>query len=127
IAGVVGDENDVGLHDHDVVAYRNTRPPQLIARAKTDDRGMYRIWGLEPGVYLVRTLAKKHDEAGYLPTFAKQTDRVEEAYIVDVNLDLQTDNVNVRAVPGRLLSVGGRIVVSGQASQATVTLVSDMG
>src|ERR1041384_7470121 len=72
ISGVILDENDVGLPEHDVVGYRTARPPQLVSKAKTDDRGAYRIWGLEPGLYLVRTLAKQYEDGGYLPTFSKE-------------------------------------------------------
>ena len=50
IAGRVVDENDVGMPDHDVVVYRVAKPPLLVARATTDDRGIYRIGSLEPGV-----------------------------------------------------------------------------
>jgi hypothetical protein len=60
IAGTVLDENDVGLPDHEVVAYKNERPPELIARTQTDDRGVYRFLGLEPGSYLVRTVGKEY-------------------------------------------------------------------
>ena len=56
ISGVIVDENDVGLPEHEVVAMSNTRPPRMIAKAQADDRGMYRISGLDPGSYLVRTL-----------------------------------------------------------------------
>ena len=59
ITGRISDEADVGLVEHDVIAYRNTRPPELVAKAVTDDRGMYRIFGLEPGIYLVRSTAKE--------------------------------------------------------------------
>ena len=67
ITGIVADENDVGILEHDVVAYCNTRPPQIAGRARTDDRGVYRIWGLEPGAYLVRALAKQHEETATCP------------------------------------------------------------
>jgi len=126
IAGTVVDENDVGLPEHEVLAYRNTRPPQMVAHATTDDRGMYRLWGLEPGSYLVRTAAKKGDEDSYLPTFARETSRVEEARPVDVELDRQTDDVNVRPFPGRLSSIAGQ-AYTGSQLPVTVTLVSDMG
>ncbi|HWC96701.1 MAG TPA: carboxypeptidase-like regulatory domain-containing protein, partial [Candidatus Sulfopaludibacter sp.] len=39
ITGRIVDENDVGLPEHDVIAYQNTRPPVLAAKATTDDRG----------------------------------------------------------------------------------------
>ena len=126
ITGWVVDENDVGLPEHEVMAYRNTRPPQLAAHAVSDDRGMYRLWGLEPGSYLVRTGPKKSDEDSYLPTFARETGRVEDARTVEVELDRQTDDVIVRPFPGRLSTVAGQAYATGQVP-VTVTLVSDMG
>jgi hypothetical protein len=126
IAGTVLDENDVGLPEHEIVAYRNTRPPELVARAKTDDRGIYRLWGLEPGTYLVRTVGKLYDEGSYLPTFSRETPRVDQAHTVEVALDQETDNVNVRPAPGRLFTITGRAFVSPQR-QTMLTLVSDLG
>lgn len=125
VAGTVVDENDVGLPEHDVAVYRNSRPPQLISKSKTDDRGMYRIGGLEPGSYLVRTLSKHYEDGGYLPTFGRDTGRIEEARPVDALLDQQTDNVIVRPIPGQLFIVAG--IVSYSRSGVTVTLTSDMG
>lgn len=128
IAGTVVDENDVGLTDVTVVAYRNTRPPELVAKTVTDDRGMYRIFGLEPGAYLVRSTAKSFDDAGYLPTFSRQTGRVDEAIPAEVQLDDQADSVNIKPEPGRLLQIGGTVYTGNYDSPpATVTLVSDMG
>ena len=49
IAGKIVDENDVGLLEHDVVVFRNTRPPVLVNRVSSDDRGMFRFGLLEPG------------------------------------------------------------------------------
>ena len=126
VAGTVVDENDVGLPEHDVVVYSNTRPPKLVGRAKTDDRGMYRVFGLEPGSYLVRTLGKQYEEGSYLPTFSRESATVELAHPVEANLDQQTDDVNVRPAPGRLYSVSGQ-AVAPMPTQATVMLVSDMG
>jgi hypothetical protein len=126
IAGTVLDENDVGLPDHEVVAYRNERPPVLVARSTTDDRGMYRFLGLEPGSYLVRTVGKEYDEGSYVPTFSLQTARTNEAYAAVVRLDRETDHVDIRPFPGRLFAVAGRAIASPPAPM-TVTLVSDVG
>jgi hypothetical protein len=126
IAGVIADENDVGLPEHDVVVFRNTRPPQLAGRGRTDDRGMYRIGGLEPGSYVVRTIGKQYDEGGYVPTFSKETARLDEAHAVDVNLDQQVEDANVRPFPGQLFLVAGQAITSPPA-QVTLTLISDMG
>src|SRR5580704_4377770 len=57
IVGTILDENDVGLPEYEVVAYRNTRPPQIATRATSDDRGVFRLFDLEPGSYLVRAVA----------------------------------------------------------------------
>ena len=128
IAGRLVDENGVGLPEHDVIAYRNTRPPVIAGRAVTDDRGMYRIFGLEPGTYLVRTLAKLYEEGGYLPTFYRDVAAVDQARPVDVDLDRQTDDVTVRPTPGVLLRVGGTVSsLNVPPAPATLTLVSDMG
>jgi hypothetical protein len=126
IAGTVLDENDVGLPDHEVVVYKNERPPVLVARATTDDRGVYRFLGLEPGSYLVRTVGKQYDEGSYMPTFSLQTMRTNEAYTALVQLDRDTDHVDIRPIPGRLFAVAGRVVTSA-VPPVTVTLVSDVG
>ena len=126
IAGVVVDENDVGIPDTNVVAYRDTQPPQLAGNATTDDRGMYRVAGLPPGPYLVRSAAKKFEDGGYVPTFSKQSATVEEALLVDARLDELSDNANVRALAGALLTLSGSVILTPRQT-VTVTLVSDMG
>jgi hypothetical protein len=78
ITGTVVDENDVGMPEMEVFAYRATQPPQLVAHAVSDDRGVYRISGLTPGTYLVRTAAWRGDAIDYLPTFSRETQRVDE-------------------------------------------------
>jgi Carboxypeptidase regulatory-like domain len=128
VTGIILDENDVGLPDHDVVIYRNTRPPQLVTRVKTDDRGIYRIPGLEPGRYLVRTVGKQYEEGGYLPTFHKETAAVEQAYPVEVEIDRESSDVNVRPHPGLLFTVAGQVLVPLTPPQpALLTLISDTG
>ena len=121
VAGTVVDENEVGLPEHDVVVYTNTRPPKLMARGKTDDRGMYRISGLDPGSYLVRTTAKLYDDGGYLPTFGKETATVDQAYAVEVTLDEQVEKADIRPLPGRLFTVAVQVISPGQ-TPFTVTL-----
>jgi 5-hydroxyisourate hydrolase-like protein (transthyretin family) len=126
ITGTILDENDVGLPDHDVAVYTNTRPPKLLGRAKTDDRGMYRIWGLPPGSYLVRSLSKIYDDGGYLPTFFRDSATVEESRRVEVKLDEQADGIDIRAAPGLLFKVAGRLVWA-PSGQTSVAISSDAG
>src|SRR5262249_28057122 len=86
ITGRIVDENDVGLPEQEVIAYRNTRPPVMVAKGVTDDRGVYRIFGLEPGAYLVRSATKMYEDGGYLPTFYKDTQTPDSARPVEVVL-----------------------------------------
>ena len=127
ISGVIVDENDVGLPEHEVVAMSNTRPPRMIAKAQADDRGMYRISGLDPGSYLVRTLGRAYEEGGYLPTFYRETARVDEAGMVETMVDQETTNVKVRPFPGKLYTISGNVMTNPPGAIATVTLVSDVG
>ena len=125
ITGTVVDENDVGLPEHEVVAYRNTRPPRLAGRAAADDRGIFRIPGLDPGRYLVRTVGRQYEDGGYLPTFYRETLRVEEASVLDVDLDRDTAEAKVRPFPGSLFTIDGAVYCT--CGPITLTLASDIG
>jgi len=128
IAGKIVDENDVGLPEHDVVVYRNTRPPAMVNRISSDDRGMFRFGLLEPGSYLIRTASKAYDDGGgYLPTFYKDVLMVEQARQVETMLDQETEGIVIRPMPGRLFQVSGVAFVPVMQPPITVTLVSDMG
>ena len=124
ITGSVLDENEVGLADHDVVAYRAARPLQVAGRARTDDRGRYRLSGLEPGRYFVRTAARQFEDAGYLPTFHRDTLRADEAAGVEVELDRDTPDINLHPIGGRLVTLSGQVV---PPAAINVSLVSDTG
>ena len=131
ISGRVVDENDVGLPNHEVVVYRNTRPPQLVTKVTADERGIYRFFNLDPGSYLVKTVARVYEEGSYVPTFSKDTLNVEEARPVDVLLDLEADHIDVRPMLGRLYNVGGTVFPSvsagGHPVAVKLTFASDMG
>jgi hypothetical protein len=131
IEGTVLDENDVGLPDYDVLAYRNTRPPQFVTRAKSDDRGVFRISGLDPGTYLVRSAGKQYDDASYLPMFSRESEYVDQAFPVEVELDRDTVRVDVRPKTGRLYTLSVTMIPVQTNPlvplPVTITLVSDLG
>src|SRR5262245_27065664 len=110
VSGTVFDEEDIGLPDHEVAVYRDARPPEFLGRVKTDDRGVYRMGGLMPGSYLVRTVGKHYDEGDYLPTFHRESPEIADAQSVDVVLDEQVNNVNLRPRAGKLVTIEGTIV-----------------
>jgi hypothetical protein len=125
ISGTVLDENDVGLPEGEVGVYTNTRPPRLLARAPTDDRGVYRLAGLRPGSYLIRSLSKAFDDESYLPTFYRDSPLVDQAHAIEVTLDQEVEHMDFHASTGRLYSVAGR--VNTAFGQAVVTLTSETG
>jgi hypothetical protein len=129
ITGVVRDENEVGIPEQDVAAYTNTEPPHFVTRGRSDDRGVYRISGLDPGSYLVRTTGNEDMELSYLPTFGRQTLRVAEARPVQVYLDDDARDADVRPIRGTLFTLSGMAapVPDPQNFTVTVTLASDLG
>ena len=126
ISGAVLDENDVGLAEYEVAVYSNTHPPRLLAHAPTDDRGVYRLAGLRPGTYLIRSLAKDYDDESYLPTFYRDSPTLDQAHAIEVKLDEEVEQMDFHASTGRLYTLSGR-VNKGAGQQAVVTLTSDMG
>ena len=125
ISGTVLDENEIGIPDQKVIAYPATLPLRIAATAITDDRGIYRIHGLEPGTYYVRAAAKQlEDGSGLLPTFHKETMAVDQSITVDVDLDQQADDVDIRPFPGKLFRVSGKVMAS---PPVPVTVKLDLG
>jgi hypothetical protein len=132
IDGRVVDENDVGMPNHEVAIYRNTRPPQILKRIQADERGAYRFYGLDPGSYLVRTVAREYEEGSYLPTFAKDTTVAEEARAVEVRLDQEVSNFDVSPKLGRLYKIEGIVLpglptATGDPVTVHLTMASEMG
>jgi protocatechuate 3,4-dioxygenase beta subunit len=125
VSGAVVDENGLGLADVPVFAFREASPPRLAGRAVSDDRGVFRLGGLEPGRYRIRTGAKQlEDETGLLPTYYGDTTAAGGAMPVEVNLDDETGNVLIRPVEGKLLKLTGRVNFPGAGA---VSLYSDTG
>jgi hypothetical protein len=128
IGGTVVDENDVGQPGIEVSAYRNTRPLQLIAQAAADERGIYRIYGLLPDSYLVRSMGKEIEGTGYKPTFAHETDTPDEARQVDVDVEQEARDIRLRALPGQLFTLTVTVkTLQPMLAPVTLTLVSEMG
>jgi protocatechuate 3,4-dioxygenase beta subunit len=128
ISGTVWDENQVGLPEQDVVVYRAAQPPRMVEKTKTDDRGFYRIGGLYPGHYYVRARGKHWDaNYGLLPTFFKDSTALENARVVEVELDGHALDVNIQPAFGKLFRVAGLALVPARSHWVSVELLSDMG
>lgn len=125
ITGYVTDQNRVGIPSYRVLVYRDGRPLTLTANGVTDDRGAYRVAGLEPGRYHVRSGPHElEDGAALLPTYFGQTASAAQSQAVEVRLDEETTEVNITPLPGKLFRLTGRLALAGVSS---VALYSDLG
>jgi Carboxypeptidase regulatory-like domain len=105
INGTVVDENEIGLPGHEVSVYKSTNPPEHIRDATSDDRGNYRIGGLTPGKYFVRTVGKQYEDGSYLPTYYREAIRPEQAQLVETFFEQEAQRIDIRPIPGRLLTL----------------------
>ena len=111
ITGRVIDENGIGLSDIPVIAYRARLPLTSAGRAVSDDRGVYRIHGLDPAKYWVRTVPSTLDDGtGLLPTFGPETMETREAHIHRAMLDRDTTDADLRPLQGKLFHLRGKIL-----------------
>jgi hypothetical protein len=110
ISGEVVDENQVGLPGVMVTAYAAGPRLRPAGVARTDDRGAFRIAGLKPGRYLLRTSAKQLEGGlGLLATYHGQTPSAREALPVDVKLDEEVGPIRITPLVGKLATLTGRI------------------
>jgi hypothetical protein len=124
ITGRVLDENGVGIEGVPMVAYRAHLPLRVVGQGTSDDRGVYRIHGLDSGKYWVRTTAHTLDDgSGILPTFGPQSRELREARAYEVRLDDDTPDADVHPEFGPLFTLSG--LVDCLEGTARVTLSSE--
>jgi Carboxypeptidase regulatory-like domain len=83
----------------------------------TDDRGVYRIYGIRPGRYNVRTgghndvLADGSLGKKFAPTYHPNTINTEEAKVIEVKDGSEITGVDIRLVPfGKTYEISGRVI-----------------
>ena len=128
ISGIIVDENDVGLPEHEVAAFRNTRPPQLVTKAQADDRGVYRIF---------RTGARNCTWKAHRGGGSTRTEAICRPFITRRSASTRRGSWRPiwirtgrrskwRPIPGlELFNIAGS--VDGFGTPMVVTLVSDVG
>jgi len=122
ITGRVLDENGVGMEGVPVVAYRAHLPLRVAGQGTSDDRGVYRIHGLDSGRYWVRSIAHTLDDgSSILPTFGPQSREVREARAHEVRLDEDTPDADVRPEFGNLFQIGGEVQCFDGIVKVTLT------
>ena len=96
--------------------------------ASTDDRGVFRMYGLAPGEYYVSSVLRANQMMmagpgtvvsgradGYAPTFYPGTPNPSEASRVTVRAAQETTNISFALVSARMSRVSGRAVSSNNA------------
>ena len=125
VSGRVSDENGVGILGISVSAYTFDPRPKEVASASTDDRGVYRIAGLEPGKHYIRSAPRESEgRFGLLPTYAPHSTRREQAQAVEVKLDEEITDLNIDPIPGRLITLAGMVTGAG-AQPVSLTLAGE--
>lgn len=127
LTGRVLDENGVGTPGVPVVAYPASLPLRSTASAISDDRGVFRIHGLEPGKYWVRSAPHTLDDgSGWLPTFSPLAREIRDARVYRVTVDADSTDADVSPEPGGLIHIGG-IITCDADSPVNVTVSSETG
>ncbi|MDQ6760120.1 MAG: carboxypeptidase-like regulatory domain-containing protein [Acidobacteriota bacterium] len=127
LTGHILDDNGVAMAGISVVAYRAGLPLRSAGSAISDDRGVYRIHGLNPGKYWVRSAAQTLDDgSAWLPTFGPQSREVRDARIHVVGVDADTTDADISPEPGTLFHLGG-VVTCDTLGAVIVTLSSETG
>ncbi len=127
ITGKIVDENRVALIGVPVLAYPAELPLRPAVMTKSDDRGIYRLAGLDPGRYWVRTGPHDlEDGSGLLPTFFPESTGTKDATTLRVQLERDVSEVDIQPALGSLLRVSGRVMCS-LPIPIHVTLTSDTG
>jgi hypothetical protein len=99
----------------------------------TNDLGEYRIWGLQPGKYLVAATyqppqnnpGQQTDEV-YLPTFHPSTSDTSQATVVEVQAGAEASGIDVDLTQAHGVTVRGRIVLDGSVKSLRNVYVSLM-
>src|SRR5262245_501620 len=123
ITGMVTDENDRPVIAAPVNAYKldangeRQRPGEFnyaFVRWETDDRGAYRIFGLEAGRYLVAAGIESgggRTSGAYRHTFHPDSVDETRARVVEVKSGAEATNIDIKVAPsGRGYVVKGRVV-----------------
>jgi hypothetical protein len=128
ISGHILDENGIGLSDIPVIAYHAKLPLRIAATAISDDRGIYRMHGMLPGKYWIRTGAHTlEDGTTMLPTFSPEAREAHESRAYAVLVDSETTDADIRPMPGALFHLGGTVQCEPMGATVSVRLSSETG
>jgi carboxypeptidase family protein len=103
---------------------------------RTDDSGQYRVVGLSPGTYFLRTLSRetwsvtragKKEIMSFATTYFPGTPDLKQARSVTVGIAQQASGVDFSLVPARTVTVSGTVFDSHGRPISNVGLVQQVG
>jgi len=125
LTGTVLDENGIGIPRVEVVAYRAELPLRTAGRGVADDRGVFRISGLQLGKHWVRSAGHLLDDGtGLLPTFSPEAREPSDGVVHEVRFDHDATDANVRPEPGRLASLSAKVACDHPTGSPVVVTIS---
>lgn len=102
-------------------------------RTESDDTGAFRVWGLQPGDYIVGArprqfqvngrLSQNSEREGFAPTFYPGTATVADAGLVTVRAGRDTTGVTFGLTATRLASIRGRVLPPDGSTASRVTVM----
>ena len=127
--GAVLDDNGEGIPDWPVHLYTARKPVKRIAEMKTDDRGLFRMGALDPGLYVIRSGSGILDDANHLlPTYYKYGTALETSETIRLRLGETQPDLVIRPVRGKLLELSGSLGLPYvPETPEQVTLITDTG
>jgi protocatechuate 3,4-dioxygenase beta subunit len=98
------------------VSYRSGKRELVVDgshKAGTDDRGLYRIWGVTPGKYYLSAVyppARPTEDARYVPTYYPGTIDEAAAAPIDMGPATELESINLSLSKVRTVRVRGRVL-----------------
>jgi hypothetical protein len=141
IAGHITNEAGKPLRGVSVQAMKSSYPRGRrelhdVAHAATDDAGEYRLTGLAPGRYYIRTQAphslsaKLGSEKAYVPLFYPAASEQARAVALVLRAGEEMGGIDMNCVPRHTVHIQGRVINARTdlpSKDAEVTLLSDQG
>ena len=133
IAGTIFDEFGEPLQGVEVRALqvqaiagrRRALRVSTLGSYRTDDRGQYRLFPLQPGTYVVQAMVRDRvaGEGGYAPVYYPGALSVDQAIPTKVGFNAAATAIDLTLTPGNTRSVAGRVLdASGTPTRAQVLL-----
>jgi protocatechuate 3,4-dioxygenase beta subunit len=136
VSGTVADEHGEPVEGVPIWAFQihvaDGRPAivsTVIARPTTDDRGQYRLIGVQPGAYLVAVMARGMVSAaadagrGYAATYYPGTPDVAAAQRVAIDIGRDAQGIDITFAPRSVVAISGTVAdAAGRPFAGTVSI-----